>query len=156
MPNAGEASTGTFPTPSVVNAAEKRPCLNYDASTDQQAAWTFIAPLGITTPLTLAITYRMASSNTGNVVWGGQIEAITSGDATDLGAATSYDTINNVTDAVPASSGTEKTVSITLTNNDSIAAGDLVRVRIQRTGSSGSDTSAGDAQFLGADFQDAA
>lgn len=137
----------------------RRPALAFDASTDETCYWTFVAPQGLTTPLTLVISYCMASATTGNVVFQAQLEAITTGDATDTDATTSFDSVNNSgQSAVPATAGYLKQVSITLTNNDSIAGADYVRLSINRDADSttATDDAAGDVYVYCCELRDAA
>jgi hypothetical protein len=47
-------------------------------------------------------------------------------------------------------------VTIPLTNNDGIAAGDMVRLGIKRLGTAGGDTAAGDYFLTGVEFRDSA
>jgi len=46
-------------------------------------------------------------------------------------------------------------VSITLTNADSVAAGDYVRIAINRDADNGSDTATGDAYLLAVEVREA-
>ena len=89
-------------------------------------------------------------------MWGATLEAVTSGDAFDMDAGESYDTENTATTAVGGTAGYMTQSTITLTNNDSSSAGDYLRIRIRRVGSSGSDTATGDAYFLTAELRDSA
>jgi len=133
--------------------------LAFDASTDETAYWTFIAPQGITGTITLVLTIAMASATSGAVGFQAQLEAITNADATDTDATTSFDTVNNsASTTVPATAGYIKQISITMTNADSIAAGDLVRLSINRDadGSAITDSATGDAYLLAAELRDAA
>lgn len=157
LPGAHETKTTTFPQPGrTSDASGARAYLAYDAATDEAAYWTTTVPLGFTGTMTLVVSYIMASATTNAVVWGASVEAVTDGDATDLDAGESLDTENTATDTVPGTAGYLGQASITLTTQDSAAAGDLMRIRIRRVGSSGSDTATGDAYFLGAELQDAA
>jgi hypothetical protein len=135
---------------------QDRPYLAFDAATDQACAWTFVAPQGITGTLTAILHLIMASATTSSTYWQAQVEAVTPGDATDLDAGTSFDTANSGNAAVPATAGYLHTVSITLTNADSIAAGDLVRLRLNRDADNASDGAAGNALLLACEFRDGA
>jgi hypothetical protein len=130
--------------------------LAYDATADEAAYWSLVVPQGWTSAYTVVISFIMASATSGNVVWGATVQAITDGDTFDLDAGESYDTENTVTTAVPGTAGYLKQSSITLTNNDSSAAADYLRIRIRRVGSNGSDTATGDAYFLTAELRDSA
>jgi hypothetical protein len=157
-PGGAETKTTTFPAPGrSSDASGARPYLAYDAATDEAAYWTLAVPQGFTSPFTAIISYAMASATTNAVVWDVTVEAITSGDGTpDTDAAESLDTANTATaDTVPGTAGLLKQVSVALSNGDSAAAADYLRIRIRRVGSSGSDTATGDAFFFGCELRDA-
>lgn len=160
IPNLGplnaEYPSSNFPQLSLNN---RRPVLWFDASTDETAYWTFVAWQGITTPLTLVITTVMASATSGTVGIQAALECITDGDATDTDATTSFDTVNNsASTTVAGTAGYEKQISITLTNNDSIAAGDMVRLAVNRDadGSAITDSATGDMGIYVMELRDAA
>lgn len=158
-PGGAETKTTTFPAPGrSSDASGARPYLAFDAGTDEAAYWTLAVPQGFTSPMTAVISYAMASATANNVIWDVTVEAITSGDGSpDTDAAESLDTANTAAaDTVPATAGLLKQVSVTLTNGDSAAAADYLRIRIRRVGSSGSDTATGDAFFFLAELRDAA
>lgn len=87
----------------------------------------------VTGTLKARITFRMASATSGTVNFNVAIEAIADADNFDTDAGSSFDT-NNASGAVtvPGTAGVQKTVEVTLTNNDSLAAGDMFRLRVQR------------------------
>lgn len=97
----------------------------------------------------LKVQYKMASATTGDVIWAGSIAAVTDGDSTDVDAKV-FATANTATVTVPGTAGYLDEASITMTNADSVAAGDFVVVRIARQGAAGGDTATGDAEFIGA------
>lgn len=155
-PEAAQYPTSNFPALIRVN---NRPVLAFDASTDEACMWTFVAPQGLTGTLTLILFYMMASATSGTVGFQAAVEAITPGDSVDLDTTDSFDTVNNsASTTVPGTAGFMQSISITLTNADSIAAGDLVRIRLNRDadGSAITDSATGDAYILGAEFRDAA
>ena len=55
----------------------------------------------------------------------------------------SFDTTNNVTSAVAGTAGYPKNATVTLSNKDSIAAGDWFRIKLARKAADGSDTATG-------------
>lgn len=155
LPESANLPSSNMPAPGV--DGQLRPFLGFDASTDESCDWTFLAPQGITTPLTAVVTYRMASATSGNIIVQAALEAITDGDTTDTDAASSFDTANSSSaTAVPGTAGYIDQVSVTLTNNDSIAAGDYCRLRFNRDADNGSDTATGDLQVLAIELRDAA
>jgi hypothetical protein len=156
-PLSAEFKTSTFPAlVRMTDTAGGLSVLAFDASLDEAAYWSLVVPQGWTSTYTVVISFIMASATSGNVVWGATVQAVTDGDAFDLDAGESYDTENTATTAVPGTVGYLKQSSITLTNNDSSAAADYLRIRIRRVGSNGSDTATGDAYFLTAELRDSA
>jgi hypothetical protein len=151
-PYSAEFPATNFPELGLIN---RRPVLGYDATTNETCYWTTAVPQGITGTMTFIISIMMASAITGNTDWDVAVEAVTSGDATDLDAGTSFDTVNSTDNTtVPGTAGYMQQITVTLTNNDSLAAADYVRFSLTRDAVS--DTAAGDAYFLGAEFRDAA
>lgn len=155
-PFGAEFPASNFPQLTLVN---RRPVLAFDASTDETAYWTFVAPQGLTGTITLVITYMMASATSGTVGLQAQLEAVTDGDATDLDNTTSFDSVNNsASTTVPGTAGHIDQISITLTNSDSLAAGDYVRLSVNRDadGSAITDSATGDLYLLTVELRDAA
>lgn len=158
LPESARFPPTNFPQTLQYGSGDNRLYLAYDASTAEAAYWTFIAPQGLTGTLTAIVSFAMASATTGNIILRGYIEAITDGDASpNLASATSFDTANSsATTAVPGTAGLMKQLTITLTNKDSIAAGDLVRFKLDRDAANASDTAAGDCNVLSVEIRDAA
>lgn len=101
----------------------------------------------------------MASATSGAVGFQAQVEAITDGDATDLDATTSFDSVNNsASTTVPGTAGYIDQISITLTNADSLAVADYFRLSLNRDadGSAITDSATGDVYVLGVEFRDGA
>lgn len=133
-----------------------RPVVAYDASANEGARWTFLATQGLTAPYTLRVLGIMASATSGTVVVTAAVEAVTPADTFDLDAGESFDTANSqVSPTVPATAGYLFLTTITVTNADSIAAGDYVRLEVVRDATNGSDTAAGDFYLLAAELRDA-
>ena len=153
-PHSAEFPSSNFPQITQIN---QRPVLAFDAATDETAYWTDVAPQGLTGTITVLLYYVMASATSGNIIWQAALEAVTDGDTVDLDSTTSFDTQNSsATTAVPGTAGYIDVVSITMTNADSLAAGDLYRLAINRDANNGSDTASGDAYLLGVELRDAA
>ena len=152
-PYSAEFPASNYPALTLSN---RRPVQAFDAGTDETAYWSFIAPQGITGTITCVVTYAMASATSGAVYWQAALEAITAGDATDSDATTSFDTANSGNGTVPATAGYIQQISITMTNADSIAAGDYVRLSVNRDADNASDTATGDAYLLCVELRDAA
>jgi len=156
IPYSAEFPASNFPQLLLSN---RRPVLAFDASTDETAYWTGVAPQGLTGAITLVLTIAMASATSGAVGFQAQIEAITDADATDTDATTSFDSVNNsASTTVPGTAGYIKQISITMTNADSLAAADYFRLSINRDadGSAITDSATGDAYLLAAELRDAA
>jgi len=151
-PLSAEFPSSAFAALMTVNA---RPVLAFDAATDETAQWTFVAPQGMTGTLTAVLSLIGAAASTNPTYWDVSVEAITTADATDLDSADSFDSINSGSVAMGATQGYMVQLSITLTNKDSIAAGDYVRVRVTRDANNGSDTFAGDAYLLAVEIREA-
>lgn len=158
-PEGAEFPSANFPQLMTIHSTERRFVLAFDASTDEACAWTAIAPQGWTGTITAIITYAMASATSGAVGLQVSVEAVTDGDATDLDATTSYDTVNNsASTTVPGTAGYIDQISITLTNNDSSAAGDLLRFKLNRDadGSAITDSATGDLYLFSMEIRDGA
>ncbi len=154
-PYSAEFPASNFPALLLSN---RRPVLAFDASTDETAYWSGIAPQGLVgTTITCVLTIAMASATSGTVGFQAQLEAITDGDAVDTDAATSFDSVNNsASTTVPGTAGYIKQISITMTNKDAIAAGDYFRLSINRDadGSAITDSATGDAYLLSVELRD--
>ena len=110
---------------------------------------------GLTGTMNAVIYYCMASATSGKVDFEVSIEVVTPDDALDLDTSTSYDSVNAGNETVPGTAGYMSTITITLTNNDSMAAGDLVRLKLERDADDGTDdTATGDAYVLAVEFRD--
>lgn len=153
LPEAAHFPASNFPALTVAN---RRPVLAFDAGTDETCYWTLVAPQGLTGALTLVLNCIAASATTGAVYFQAAVEAVTPADAVDLDAGTSFDTANSGNATVAGTAGYLFTVSITLTNADSAAAGDYVRIALNRDADNASDTAAGDIYLLSAELRDAA
>jgi hypothetical protein len=147
-----------FPAASFAALAmsNRRPVLAFDAAADETCYWSGVAAQGLTGAVTVVVTYAMASATTGSVYFQSQLEALTAADAVDTDAATSFDTANSGNGAVPATAGYMQQISITMTNADSIAAGDYFRLSLNRDADNGSDTATGDAYVIAVELRDAA
>ena len=120
--------------------------LSFDADTDEAAYLRFQMPDSYgTETISFDVIYKMASATSGDVIWACEVWAATAGESGDT---ESYDTANTVTDTVPGTAGLTALATITLTNKDSVAASDLVTLRISRDANAGGDTATGDAELV--------
>lgn len=128
------------------------PYMAFDDSTKETAFSKIIrCPSGYTGSGTLKadIDYIMATATSGTVDWEVSVQAVTPGDSLDMDAGESYDTLNSNSGTVPGTAGYPQRITVTLTNKDSIAAGDLVRLKLARDAADGTnDTATGDARVL--------
>lgn len=154
-PGAAEPPGTNFATPAVIN---DRPVLAFDATVDESIYFTDIAPQNLTGAITVVISYMMASATTGSVHFQAALEAISDGDATDLDATTSFDSYNSAGATVPGTAGQIDQISITMTNADSLTAGDYCRLKVNRDAdsTSGTDDAVGDCYVLAIELRDAA
>lgn len=137
-----------------ITAVNRRPVLGFDTTTAETCYWTAAAPQGLTGTISCVI-YYITTATTGTVAFTAALEAVTDGDATDLDSTTSFDTGNsNSPVTVPGTAGYIDMISITMTNADSIAAGDYFRLSIVRDVAN--DTAAADAQILTVEIRDGA
>ena len=137
----------------VLSLINNRPVLLFDASTDETAFWTFVAPQGLSGALSAKIHYICANATSGTAAWQAALEAISDGDLFDLDAGDSFDTQNAGTGTVPGTNGYTDIVSITLSNDDGITAGDYVRLAVNRDVSA--DSVANDLALLLVEIQEA-
>lgn len=148
-----EFPSSNFPELRLVN---QRPVLAFDASTNETCYWTVAVPQGWTGTKTAIVYLIMASATSGDTDWDVAVEAVTPNSGTlDLDSATSFDTVNSTDNTtVPATAGRVQAITVTLTNNDSSAAGDYSRFSLTRDAVA--DTGAGDAYVLAVELRDAA
>ena len=121
----------------------------FDASFDEHAQTSFFVPNDYVGTPTLKIFYKALSATTGTVGFEVKIRAITADDAQDLDAD-AYATTNAGTETIPATAGYLGMLEITLTNADSMAAGDFVTMQVNRDVSA--DDVSSDIEFVGAVF----
>lgn len=134
-------SSGTAPAPYFLVAA-------FDATTEEWLNFQFRMPDDYASAPVVKIAWKATSATTGGVVWGVQIAAVTPGDTVNLNSAKAFATVNTAGTTVPGTAGYLTETSITLTNADSVAAGDFVVMRVSRVAADGSDTATGDAEML--------
>ena len=121
--------------------------LTFDTTNEEWCTWQFRMPDDYASGLTAKVQYKMASATSGGVAWDVRVAAVSDGDSTDVDAK-AFSSANVGTATVPGTAGYLDEVSITVTNADSVAAGDFVVVRLARATANGSDTATGDAEFV--------
>jgi len=130
-----------------IDAAENNWRLLFDASTDQACCWQFRLPVNYSSSPVLKIQYSMNSAISGAVYFQVSVMAVTDGDAANINTD-SYDTANSGNATVPGTAGYLDEISISLTNADSMAAGDYVKINVNRDADNASDTATGDAEVV--------
>lgn len=143
LPIEGGRSDSTVPAGVSLTNLVKR---LFDATQEEKHSWQFCMPANYSSGPALVLTWAMASATAGNVVLTGRVKAVTP-NTENIDTAT-YAADNDMTVAVPGTGGYTKRTSISLTNNDSVAADDFVQVEFARKGNSGSDTASGDLELL--------
>lgn len=113
--------------------------LLFDDATDELCYWTFRLPENYSSAPAIKIQHKAASAATGNAGFDCAIMAVTPGDSADVDTP-SFNTDNvGAANATPATAGHLDETSITLSNNDSMAANDMVTVRLNRNTAVASD-----------------
>lgn len=143
IPSSGGCSRGVI---------QNRPYLAFDDTAVEAAhSQPFRMPTAYTGSGTLKadIYYIMASATSNKVDFEACVEAVTAADAVDLDSTESFDSVNSGNATVPGTAGYLGLITITLTNKDSVAAGDMVRLKLERDADDGTDdTASGDARVL--------
>jgi hypothetical protein len=126
--------------------------LEFDPDTDEAAIFVGVIPEAaiLTSGLSIIIKWMGASATSGDVIWGAQLERCNTDLDTD-----SFDTAQTATGAANGTTGIITSTTITLTNIDSVAAGELYRLKIYRDANNGSDNMAGDAQLIAVEVRTA-
>jgi len=127
------------------------PHILFDDTTPEGIYFQFRMPSDFSSAPVLKLVYSMASAITGTIEFEVSIWAATDGEDVDT---ESYDTVNNGTETVPGTAGLSSDLSITLTNADSLAANDLVRIKLFRDADDATnDTATGDLELRAATLE---
>lgn len=124
--------------------------LAFDASTDEMCYWSLRMPADYASAPVMKILYKMTSATSGAVLFEGRVAAVSDGDSADVDAKALDATNASVSTTVPGTAGIIDEISITLTNADSVAAGDFVIAYLRRDadGTNGTDSATGDAEVV--------
>jgi hypothetical protein len=127
--------------------------LDFDAGTDEAAVFVGVIPQAatLTSGIKVRIFWMATSAESGDCVWGAQFEKF----GTDYDSD-SFDTATTVTTTASGTSGIAVVSEITCTTIDSLAAGDLFRIKIYRDADAGGDTMTGDAELVAVELQQVA
>lgn len=123
------------------------PVVAFDAATQEGVAFSGIMPPNYAGGnLNVKIYWTGQTATTGNTKWGATFEDLAAQDQD----ADGYATEQTATTAAPGTSGVMAVTTITCAagsaGTDSLAAGDLFRLRLQRIAADAADTMANDAQ----------
>jgi len=148
-----EAANASLPSsnPAEFDVRNDRLQLRFDASTDEFADFTGFMPEnygagGLTA--TLCWSAGPSGATSGNVVWNLAFERLQ--DEVDNFDSDSIASVQAVTSAAPSTAGLIQYATISFTNGaqmDSVAAGEMFRMRLSRDADNASDTMTGDAYF---------
>lgn len=133
------------------------PCLDFDATTQETAIFSAVMPQHYAGGnIVVYIHYSVTTATTGTCGWDVTIERI--GDQQldiDADGWATAKTVTAVT--VPGTTGNVDVVNVTLTagatDTDSVAAGELFRIRIRRDVAN--DTTSGDAELHAVELREA-
>lgn len=122
--------------------------LAFDPSTDEGCFWAFQISGYTSGNLTLLIPWYADSASSGNVVWEARIQAITADTDTQDVETDGFASSNYVQDTHLGTTGQRlHQATITISNLDSLADGDWVRIELRRdaNGTNATDDMTGDA-----------
>lgn len=147
LPNANEPPASSFAT---LDTRNSHLVLDFDASAAEAAVFRGILPTsyggaGVNVKLIWAAT----SATSGNTVWNTAFERIPAG-ALDIDAD-SFASANAAIAAADATNGETTETTIAHANGsemDSLAAGEMFRLKVSRNAADGSDTMTGDAELV--------
>lgn len=111
----------------------------FDFSTREQVMWSFRMPADYGSAPVLKVQCKTAAT-AGNTVFEARLAAVTPADAIDVNTKGFAAANTSAATAVPASARRLFEISITLTNADSVAAGDFVVVYLARDAGNAADT----------------
>jgi len=132
-----------------IDAGEGGWKLLFDDTTDEGAVWQFIMPSDYDSAdaITATIIYSMASAIANEVEFEVNVMAVADGE--QLNTA-SFDTTNVGSVTVPVTAGLQDTVTITLTNKDSVAAEEMVFIQLSTDANDATnDDATGDREVYG-------
>ena len=130
-----------------LDARNGHPVLDFDDTTQEAAIWSFVLPRTYAGGgITVYVGSSATSATSGTIGWTVEIERVGTAQDTDSDSFASAATITAAT--VSGTSGIVTTSNVGITdgaNIDSIAVGELCRIRVKRDVSN--DNAAGDAEL---------
>jgi hypothetical protein len=120
--------------------------LAFDASTEEACFFPFIATSYGSGNVTVNVYWYADTASSGDVIWGSALAAITANtDSQDI-ETDSLATASTSTDTHLGTTGQRlHHIAVTISNLDSLAAGDYVALQVYRDADAGGDTMTGDA-----------
>lgn len=103
----------------------------FDDGTDEHVMFTFLMPDNYASDPVVDVYYKAAAATSGTAAFGAAIMAVSDGDAQDVDAD-AFDTANAGTATVPGTAGFMDVISITMSNDDSLAANDYINLVVFR------------------------
>lgn len=146
FPAGNEPPSSGAAVPDVRNG---HPIMTFADGATESAIFTCFMPLNYSGNGITVLLDACYNATSGNVVWNVSIERIDAG-TLDIDAD-SFASAQAATQAAPGTNGVTALTSIPFTNGsqmDSVAAGELFRIKVTRLGSDGSDSCTGAAQLL--------
>jgi hypothetical protein len=127
--------------------------LDFDDAATESAVFVGILPeaASLGSGLIVSLRWMATTATSGDVRWSVAWEKSN----TDLDSD-SFDTATAATATANGTSGIVTVTNITCTTIDSLAGGDLFRLRVQRVGGDGADTMTGDAELVAVEIRSAA
>jgi hypothetical protein len=127
--------------------------LDFDDASTESAVFVGVIPeaASLGSGLIVSLRWMATTATSGDVRWSVAWEKSN----TDLDSD-SFDTATAATATTNGTSGIVNVTNITCTTIDSLAAGDLFRLRVQRIGGDGADTMTGDAELIAVEVRSAA
>ncbi len=126
------------------------PVLDFDKDADESAVFSAVMPQNYagTTGVTVYIHWSATGVTVNEVIWDVAFERI--GTGTQDVDSDGFAAVNSVTDTAPGTDGDVEVVSIAFTDGadmDSVAVGELFRLKITRDADNGSDDLDADAEL---------
>jgi hypothetical protein len=151
-PHGAEFPASNFAT---LDARNNHPCLDFDTTTGETAYWSDVLPRNYAGGgITVYVHYAASTATTGTIGWLIAFERIGDGSQdVDADGFASDNTLTAVT--VPATSGHVDIANVAVTNGanmDSIAVGELFRLRVTRDVAN--DSATGDAEIYAVELKE--
>jgi len=122
---------------------------NFDATADEFIHFQFVMPGDYASAPVVRAKFAMASATSGDIIVQAALMAVTPGDSAAIDTG-SLDTVNaSSAVTVGGTAGYMKDVTITMTNADSVAAGDWCDLKFGRDPDNAGDTATGDLELYG-------